>query len=146
MSISVRDLFEKCGLSSAGVVRWRRQIPFDEPGIYVVASTAELDDSVGSLPRYEPDPVAFQSLREVCPDVAVDGMPADDNQLAARIRGFWIPDAAVLYIGLAGTSLRKRVNQYYATRLGQRSPHAGGWWIKTLSELDGLYVHYAKNQ
>ncbi len=31
----------------------------------------------------------------------------------------------------------------YATRLGARSPHAGGWPLKTLAVLDELHVHYA---
>lgn len=49
----------------------------------------------------------------------------------------------MLYIGLAGTSVGRRVSQYYSTRLGARSPHAGGWFLKTLSNLDDLNVHYA---
>ena len=52
-------------------------------------------------------------------------------------------DEPVLYIGLAGRSLRTRVRQYYRTPLGAAKPHSGGWWLKTLSVLDDFYVHYA---
>lgn len=35
------------------------------------------------------------------------------------------------------------MSQYYKTPLGARKPHAGGWWLKTLTVLDALWVHYA---
>lgn len=44
---------------------------------------------------------------------------------------------------MAGTSIRTRVGQYYSTRLGARAPHAGGWWLKTLADIDQMHVHYA---
>ena len=49
-----------------------------------------------------------------------------------------------MYVGLAGTSLRTRVRDYYKTPLGARRPHAGGWFLKTLSNINDLYVHYAQ--
>lgn len=55
----------------------------------------------------------------------------------------WLGDEVVVYIGLAGTSLRRRVGDYYKTPLGARPPHAGGWPLKTLSVLDQLRVHFA---
>lgn len=143
MTISVGELFDKCGLHPGGVVKWGQQVPLDAPGVYVVSSTPDIHDSSGALRAYSHDPVAFEKLRQVCPSVAVDGKSATGEELAARIGAFWIPDCAVLYIGLAGTSVQKRVGQYYSTRIGQRSPHAGGWWLKTLSGLGDLFVHFA---
>lgn len=35
------------------------------------------------------------------------------------------------------------MRQYYNTPLGARKPHAGGWPLKTLENLDELCVHYA---
>jgi hypothetical protein len=55
---------------------------------------------------------------------------------------FWLPDEVVVYVGLA-TSLRSRVGGYYRTPLGARRPHAGGHFLKTLSNLTDLFVHYA---
>jgi hypothetical protein len=63
--------------------------------------------------------------------------------LAARLAAFWLADEVVLYAGLAGTSVHKRVRQYYATPLGAKRPHAGGWWLKTLTMLDELWVHWS---
>jgi hypothetical protein len=143
MTISVDALFDRCGLTEAGTVPWGQRIPLDEPGVYVVSSTPDATDAAGTIVSYSHDPASLRALRQACPDVAVDGKPATDDELAARIGAFWIPGSAVLYIGLAGTSLQKRVNQYYATRVGHRSPHAGGWWLKTMTEIESLYIHYA---
>jgi hypothetical protein len=143
MTISVADLFDRCGLKKTGTVQWGQRILLDEPGVYVVSSTPDPNDAGGTILSYSHAPASFRALRQVCPDVAVDGKPATDEELTARIGAFWIPNSAVLYIGLAGTSLQNRVNQYYATRIGHRSPHAGGWWLKTMNELASLYVHYA---
>ncbi len=65
------------------------------------------------------------------------------HELVDRLRRFWLADEVVLYIGLASRSVRTRVGQYYKTPLGARKPHAGGWWLKTLSVLDELWVHFA---
>lgn len=143
MTISVGELFEKSGLQPAGVVKWGNQVSLDHPGVYVVASTPDLSDAVGQSGIYQPDLTAIASLRTICPSVTVDGAPATSEQLADRIGAFWIPQSAVLYVGLAGTSVRKRINQYYRTQIGQRAPHAGGWWLKTLDNLGELFVHYA---
>lgn len=146
MTISVGELFDECGLRSAGVVQWGNQVELDVPGIYIVASTPDLDDPAGQVDNYRPNFEAFDALRSVCPRVTVDGFPATSEKLAERIGAFWIAQSATLYVGLAGTSVRKRVNQYYSTGIGQRSPHSGGWWLKTLVGLESLFVHYAKAQ
>jgi hypothetical protein len=45
-------------------------------------------------------------------------------------------------VGLAGSSLHGRIQAYYTTKLGRRSPHAGGWFVKLLKNLNQLHVHY----
>jgi hypothetical protein len=64
------------------------------------------------------------------------------GDLDGRLASFWLRDEVVLYVGKA-TSLSQRVAQYYATPLGARRPHAGGHFLKTLSNLDQLHVHDA---
>jgi hypothetical protein len=76
-------------------------------------------------------------------ELRLDGRRPSADELAARLCSFWCSDEVIVYTGLAGTSLRRRVGQYYKTPLGARKPHAGGWWLKTLSILDQLWVHYA---
>jgi len=55
-----------------------------------------------------------------------------------------VPDEPVIYAGLAGTSLRTWVGQFYSTRLRARSPHAGGWPIKCISDLSATCVHFGE--
>src|SRR5687768_2596020 len=102
MTISVGELFEESELRPAGVVHWGEQVPLDHPGVYVVASTPDVNDAVGANGIYQPDLTAFESLRTVCPSVTVDGAPARSEQLADRIGAFWIPESAILYVGMAG--------------------------------------------
>ena len=66
------------------------------------------------------------------------------NALAARLAEFWIPGEAVVYIGLAGTSLRSRVRGFYRTPLGDPRPHAGGHWLKTLLQLNTYSVWWSE--
>jgi hypothetical protein len=82
-------------------------------------------------------------LLRVRPELRLDGSRPTVDALRERLAGCWLPDETVLYIGLAGTSLQRRVRQYYTTPLGARRPHAGGWFLKVLSNLDELTVHYA---
>ena len=82
-------------------------------------------------------------LARVRPELRLDGYRPTAEQLRRRLAAFWLPDEVVLYLGLAGTSVGMRIAQYYSTPLGARSPHAGGHWLKTLSNLDQLFVHFA---
>lgn len=66
------------------------------------------------------------------------------DELSERLASLWVPGEVIVYIGLAGTSLRKRIDQYYATHLGARGPHAGGWPLKTLDLLGDLRVFVAR--
>ncbi len=78
------------------------------------------------------------------PELTLDGSRPLADQLAKRLGSMWLPDEPVIYIGKA-TSIGSRVNQYYKTSIGARSPHAGGWPLKLLPNLDELWVHWAKN-
>jgi hypothetical protein len=139
---TVRQVFAGAGLAPHGRVRWGAEVPLGTPGVYAVALTADIDDSsaMANCPIDEP---AVGSLLQVRPEIAVDGIPATEESLTSRLASMWLSSEVVLYIGLAGTSLNTRVSQYYKTPLGARSPHAGGWPLKMLSNLDDLWVHYA---
>src|SRR2546429_470324 len=92
-----------------------------------------------SLPFIETTPA---TVRSRCPlstralddmlaaraELTLDGARPDRSALRRRLAGFWLADETVLYLGLAGTSVRARVRQYYKTPLGARRPHAGGWF------------------
>jgi hypothetical protein len=144
MSSSVSGLFAAVGLEPTGCVPSGTTVPETSTGVYVVALSSPADTIEGTYPDAPLDRAALDELCAVCPALTLDGMrrPARE-QLADRIGSYWLPDEAVLYVGLAGQPLRTRVRQYYNTPLGAAKPHKGGWWLKTLSVLADLHVHFA---
>jgi hypothetical protein len=143
MPSSVRSVLAVAGLVPDGVVRWGELINSDEPGIYVVSSVDDVD-AEGQEPRPAPiDERAVARLLELRPELTMDRIRPDSVQLAERLAKFWLPEEHIIYIGLA-SDLHNRVNQFYETPLGARRPHAGGWFLKTLRNVEDLYVHWSK--
>lgn len=139
---TVRELFAAAGLQPQGCVRWGAPPPLTTPGVYVVATTSNPDDTPAPV-SFSVDRDAVRSLLQRRPEIAVDGVTATEESLCARLGQMWLSTEPAVYIGLAGTSVRQRVGQYYKTPLGARSPHAGGWPIKVLANLSDLWVHFA---
>ncbi len=143
MPSSVTQLLASTGLRYGGVVKWRTAIPLVTPGVYVVSLDADPHSRTGTLPSAPISLDAVSQLLNTRPELTVDGTRPSADVLCRRVSEFWLPDESVLYVGLAGTSLHDRVQAYYSTKLGRRSPHAGGWFIKLLANLSDLWVHYA---
>ncbi|MCW3017393.1 MAG: hypothetical protein JWO02_4485 [Solirubrobacterales bacterium] len=143
MPSTVSEIFSAAGLRPAGSQPWGTPIPESGPGVYVVALTADPSDVTAALAEAPVDPVRTQELLDIRPELRLDGMRPDARLLTERLAAFWLPDEVVLYIGLAGTSVRNRVGAYYRSPLGARRPHSRGWFLKTLVNLDSLSVHHA---
>jgi hypothetical protein len=112
-----------------------------------VYAVSLISDTTAVGPSVKACPISLDALDvllEARPELRLDGERPDASELSARVSGFWLPDEVILYIGLAGTSVSKRVGQYYRTPLGARKPHAGGWFLKLLTCLDDLTVHFAE--
>lgn len=137
---TVVDLFAHADVPYDGVVRWGDAVPLDSPGVYVISISADPNEPDG--PRDCPlDIDAVEELLRARPESTVDLAPATTTSLADRLREMWPAGEPVVYIGLAGTSARRRVEQFYRTIIGARDPHAGGWPVKMLA-ADSLWVHY----
>lgn len=139
--MDVALLLESTGLSPEGAVPWGETVPAPDSGVYLVSLHQDPRDGSG-LATAPISTAAVRALLEARPECCVDGKRATVESLTGRLSQIWIPDQSVLYIGRA-TSLTSRVNQYYSTPLGARSPHAGGWPLKTLEPLKDLWVHWA---
>lgn len=155
MPSSGRTVFAAAGLEPGGSVRWAAPVlaPNSElaTGVYVVACTNDIDVTKGEWRACPLSKPAIDELLEARPELRVDGERPNSRELGERLGGFWLAEESIVYIGLAGPRKRRprhgelagRVNDYYKTKLGARSPHTGGWFLKTLSVLDDLVVHYA---
>jgi len=143
MPSTASRLFEAASLKPQGIVAWGRPIPVAEPGVYLVSLSDNPDSAEGTLDSAPLNNQAIAELLRERPELTVDGFQGAPGILAERVAEFWLPDESILYVGLAGTSLAARVGAYYRTKLGRRSPHAGGWFTKLLDNLPDLHVHYA---
>jgi hypothetical protein len=130
------------GLRAGGRVPWRAPAP-DAPGVYAICLTGDPGSCAGSLASCPLSEPAVRKWLRARLELAVDGERPTRRELEARIASCWLPQEVVLYIGKAGGSLRHRVGAYYGTPLGRSKPHAGGRFLKTLTVLDELWVHYA---
>lgn len=141
---SVSDLFEFAETTHAGCVPWGTAVPLTGPGVYVVAATADASEAAGfaSAPL---DQLAIAELLKRHPGATVDGRMTDARGLAQRLNLMWPQGEPAAYIGLAGRSVQARVRQFYATQIGARAPHAGGWPVKML-ESRRLWVHFGASE
>jgi hypothetical protein len=152
---TVGSLFAAATVARTGVVSWGKRIPKSVDGglgtgVYAVALTDELDSMDQATSACPLSDDAMQELLEARPELTLDDERPDASQLGQRLASFWCPDEVVLYIGLAGprqrvtvSELSDRVAEYYSTPLGARTPHAGGWPLKTLTSLTDFHVHFA---
>jgi len=141
MPITVKELFNSVGKEVMGQVKWNEKINCSLPGVYCVS----ISNNENVLKTIEEYPVSLSSVEEwinYVPDMRIDGNIPTVEEVTERLSKFWLPKETILYIGKAGTSLRNRVNQYYKTKLGDRQPHAGGHWLKTLDILDELNIFW----
>ncbi len=143
MPTSVNELFDIAGVQLVGRVNWGQQIKDDRPGIYIVAVTSQPDEKKNLYGKVPPIdiPIIQKWINDV-PTLKLDGVRPNSKELQQRLCRFWLPDEPILYIGKTGTSVKKRVSDYYNTPLGNKRPHAGGHWIKTLAELNKLSVYW----
>lgn len=143
MPTTVTKLFSSAGLTAGAVTRWGSPVALDAPGVYAVALTDDPDATASAMRRAPIDLERIEHLLRVRPEFSLDARRPTAEEVASRLQAFWLPDEVVLYVGRAGTSVKSRAARFQATPLGARQPHAGGWWLKTLSNLDRLWVHYA---
>jgi hypothetical protein len=127
------SMLAAAGLVANGPFPWGAAVTPDAPGVYVVETSeahAVAPIDIGTVAAW---------IGRV-PTLMVDGRRPTPGDLAERLREFWIPTDRVVYIGLAGTSVRRRIRAFGRTPLGDPRPHAGGHWIKTLSCLNDLLI------
>lgn len=142
MPTTVADAFAAAELARDDVVRWGTEPSTPRPGVYIVSLSASANDTDGSVMSAPLYTQVLEHWLDVRPELTLEGVRPTVQQLMDRVRQFWLEDEVILYIGKA-TSLSARVEQYYQTPIGARRPHAGGYFLKLLSNLDQLWVHYA---
>lgn len=135
--MNAAGLIRSVGLLADGPQLWGRPVASRTPGVYLV----ELPEP---MPDFPVDMTAIRAWIERVPSLLLDGQRPTPHELAARLSGFWLPGESVVYVGKSTTSLGGRITAFDRTPLGDRRPHAGGHWLKTLRVLDQLRIWWAE--
>ena len=143
MPSTVRSLFGAAGLAPAGFTRWPELAHERRTGVYAVTLDEDADGVAGAVSECPVSGLRLRELLAVRPELRLDGKRPSPDTLARRLAGFWLPDEVVLYVGLSSRPVRTRLREYRDTPLGAAKPHAGGWWLKTLTIIPELVVFYA---
>jgi transcription elongation factor GreA len=135
-SLGAAELLRSVGLLADGPVRWGNPVRVGGPGVYLVElaaphKTAPIDHMLAA------------HWIERVPTLTLDGARPTQRELAVRMGEFWLPDETVVYIGMTNLSIGGRVGALVKTELGDRRPHSGGHWLKTLTVLPELRVWWA---
>lgn len=136
MPTTVEGLFmETLGRVPDESVKWKTPAHCPEPGVYVVSykrpiCTADLS------------PEKIRAWIGHVPAMRIDGESPSEEAIMERLAGLIYPDETVLYIGQTSQPLQRRIQQFYIHTLGNRSPHRGGHWLKTLSIIEDLTVSW----
>jgi transcription elongation factor GreA len=130
------SLLRSVGLLADGPAVWGRPVPAQGPGVFVIELPAPLATAPIELTRVGKWIERVETLR-------LDGERPTSRALAGRLASFWLPSQKVLYVGASEVSVGRRVAAIARTELGDRRPHPGGHWLKTLRSLDGLRVWWA---
>src|SRR5438093_47015 len=131
------ELLRSVGLLADGPVMWGRPVASRRPGVYVV-------EWPESRPEAPVDLAVIGKWIERLPGLRLDGARPTSRELAARLHDFWLPGQVVVYVGMTTVAIGGRVAAFYGTPLGDRRPHAGGQWLKTLRGLERARVWWAE--
>ena len=136
-TLTAQALLRQVGLLADGPVRWEQPALGRGPGVFVV----ETPDPSATAPI---DIVAVRAWLERVPSLRLDGARPDAGALADRLRSYWLPGQPVLYVGRTSKSLGGRILALHRTPLGDRQPHSGGHWLRTLTGLAGFRIWWAE--
>lgn len=148
MPTTIHELTRKFDLPQSKVVKWNETIPTEEEGIYIVSLSEDPKKNNGTVDTIPISTNTIDNWIQKVNGFELDKVLTFDKDLIIqRLSEFWLADENIVYIGKAPTRSNKkglgnRVNEFYKTEFGEKRPHAGGHWLKSLSNLTDLYVHY----
>jgi len=137
-----RMFIDVLGRKADGEIKWSQIMDSNIPrkiGVYVIS----LNEPVCSPEFCD---VAISQWMNRAANMTIDGLAPTIESIKTRLSGFWYRDEIILYIGQTSRgqqNLRRRLRQFYNHQLGNGRPHSGGLWIKTLSNINHLNVHWA---
>lgn len=136
-ALNAHAILRTLDLMIDGPVKWGQPVRSRAPGIFVVEQPTP--DALAML-----EITAIRAWVDRVPSFQLDGKRPEPAAVADRLRSFWLPGQHILYVGRSTKSLGARVAALYGTPLGDRRPHPGGHWLKTLKGVEGLRIWWAE--
>lgn len=151
MGTKVAEIFGHFDLTINGQVKWNEEVFSNKCGVYVIALTSDKNEiETLSEPLFNDSAIDnwIKLVAATNKSILVDKKQATTGLLKERLSKFWLPDETIVYIGKAGPTkkrtLKKRVNEFYETKLGCNKKHAGGHWLNTLKNINALNIFYSE--
>lgn len=142
MPTSIKDLEETFNLCYSKTIKWGNPVQESNYGIYIVSTSRTKEYLPHSFRRPSFSAAQIDSWLKNAPMISLNNVKPRKLDLIRLLNGFWLADESILYIGKAQKQpLSKRIQQFYDHKPGKSSPHKGGYWLKLLNRLDGLYIH-----
>ena len=149
MGTTVSELFHHIDIYNFKKVKWGTKFNEKGQGVYVISTSNNPEEQLGltKTPIFDDSQIDFWIDR--LPAFTIDNIPVSANTLRNRLTDFWFANQNILYIGKAPnrshkikTGISTRLDEYFKTTIGNKSPHRGGQWLKVLKNIDSLTVYY----
>jgi hypothetical protein len=142
MPTSLENLENKFSLKYEGCYQWGSSFINSENGIYIISQSKDKDFLPKASLEISFNENQMDTWLKNAPNILLHDNTPSIQDLKKQLKGFWLPDESILYIGKAEKqTLSERICQFYNHKVGKKSPHKGGYWLKLLSNLDELHVH-----
>lgn len=146
MPTTIQELFDTFNVKKINKVPWSSKIIDNYEGIYIVSLSPCYEENLPiSFPSF--DNAIIKMWIDNLSGFTIDNIKPTVHSLKKRLNEFWLEDESILYIGKASKrnvddGVGNRVDEYYRTKIGSRSPHSGGQWLKTLTNIKSMTVFY----
>lgn len=145
MPTTVQQLYNAFGIQKFNKVIWNTKFHDNNQGVYIVTSNSDFNNIQNNMSDFDDDVIKYWI--EKLPYFTIDGEKPSVISIKNRLSEFWMDDEVILYIGKApkrsnGSGISNRINEYYNTKIGNRSPHSGGQWLKVLKNINTFTVHF----
>ena len=142
MPTSILNIELEFNIRVKKTIKWGTAFHEDDSGIYIVTTNSKND----FLPK-EKETISFihdqvNLWKKNAPNITLNNKDVTTNELTKHLSKFWLPDETILYIGKAEKqTFSERICQFYNHKVGKKSPHKGGYWLKLLSSLNEYHIH-----
>lgn len=148
MPVSVHEIFTRFSLEYTGPVRWDevKNMTHNKPGVYVISTQRDPKSKSKKGFEYWIEDDDFEAWQTNSPALSIGETIVESvENIQTYLEQFYHDNESILYIGQSSTDIKSRLKNYYDYKLGTKGNHQGGYWLKTLSFVEDLFVYHTIN-